>query len=103
MQRLSWRGRNRKNDIEVSREETNRPCRDGSTVRVHDLFDVVVWEGILKPGLDDHLRGFRWGSGREHANTFFPQAEVTEDAFDHLAVIDMSVLLCDLRHVSFIA
>ena len=58
--------------------ETDRPRRDGSSVRVHhDRLGVVVQEGIIKPGLN---AGFdRRVCTGVNAHAFFPQPEMPKD------------------------
>ncbi len=67
VRRVSQRGRKRNSDIEVppvgpgradrlegapwGREKTDRFRREGSAVRVHDRFGVVIGKGIIEPRL----------------------------------------------------
>ena len=60
------------------REKTDRFRREGSAVRVHDRFGVVIGKGIIEPRLDGGLSR-RVCSG-VNADALRPQAEVAEDA-----------------------
>ena len=69
------------------RERADRFCREQSVVRVYrDWFGVVVREGIVKPRFDGAL-GRRICSGVD-TDALFPQAQVSKDALDHLALVD---------------
>ena len=71
------------------RRRTNLPRHKRSGVRVgHDRFGVVVGEWVIQPGLDDPFGNFRRCPCRRHAHALLPQAQMAEDALDHVAVVD---------------
>ena len=68
---------------------TDLPCHGRSGIRVyHHRFSVVVREWVIAAGLDDPFGNLRRGPCGRDAHALLPQAQVAEDARDHVAVVD---------------
>ena len=67
--------------------ETDRPCHEGSTVRVHyHRLSVVVRERVIEERLDDPIdTGGRRGAGQ--TGWLRPQFQVAEDLLDDGGVV----------------
>ena len=71
------------------RLEAHRTCREGSAVRVHhDRFGIVVREWVIVAGLDDPFGNLRRCPCRQDPHALLPEAQVAQDALDHVALVD---------------
>ena len=71
------------------RDQTRLPHRERLFVRVnHDRLGVVIGKRVIEAGLDDPFGNLGRRPCRRDTDALRPEAEVAQDALDHVALVD---------------